>query len=105
MLECSIEENNLSLNENPSRRNLWIKGDVINAFVTNILHPKFSNRKVHFSSSYFFSKLLGTGPTGTLPPVYNFHEVRRWGNKLRGNIFGRKELIIPLITATSTGSA
>ena len=75
---------------------LWIKGDVINAFVTNILRPKFSNRKVHFFSSYFFSKLLGTGPTGTLPPVYNFHEVRRWGNNLRGNIFGRKELIIPI---------
>jgi Ulp1 family protease len=62
---------------------LWVKGDVVNAFAMNILRPKFRNRGVHFFSSYFFSSLLETRPTGRLTPSYNYNyqAVKNWGNK------------------------
>jgi Ulp1 family protease len=48
---------------------LWLLSDVINGFAMNILRPRVSNRRVHFFSTYFFSRLLDTGTHGTHKPI------------------------------------
>ncbi|KAK1748959.1 hypothetical protein QTG54_000898 [Skeletonema marinoi] len=53
---------------------LWLKSDVINSFAMNIIRPLVRNRRVHFFSTYFFSRLLDTGPHGTQTPSYKFDE-------------------------------
>jgi sentrin-specific protease 1 len=75
---------------------LWLKSDVINSFAMNIIRPLVRNRRVHFFSTYFFSRLLDTGPHGTQTPSYKFDEVKRWGDRLSNGILGVKELIIPI---------
>eukprot|EP00984_Skeletonema_dohrnii_P008236 scaffold3021_cov182-Skeletonema_dohrnii-CCMP3373.AAC.5 len=75
---------------------LWLKSDVINSFAMNIIRPLVRNRRVHFFSTYFFSRLLDTGPHGTQTPSYKFDEVERWGDRLSNGILGVKELIIPI---------
>eukprot|EP00985_Skeletonema_marinoi_P011181 scaffold5297_cov108-Skeletonema_marinoi.AAC.9 len=77
---------------------LWLKSDVINSFAMNIIRPLVRNRRVHFFSTYFFSKLLDTGPQphGTQTPSYKFDEVKRWGDRLSNGILGVKELIMPI---------
>lgn len=66
----------------------WLCDESINYFCKNIIQP--THDKVHFYTSYFFSKLLQHGQG------YNFDEVRRWHRRITDGIFNLDSLLIPI---------
>jgi hypothetical protein len=92
------ETDSQSIIEASKPSSLWVNDEVINSFLLKVLHPNLRSNVTYFFSSFFFSKLLSTVPAGTNDPIYNFSEVRNWGNKLRrsGGISGLRELFVPI---------